>query len=165
MAEGATIADSAIIMPPAVISSGAEIRHCAYIRGSVYIGRGAVVGNSTEVKNAILMDGAQAPHYNYVGDSVLGSRAHMGAGAVTSNLKSTGGTVVIHGEKEIDTGMRKMGALIGDGAEIGCGCVLNPGAVIGRESIVYPLTSVRGTVAPYSVMKDKDTVIKRRDRG
>lgn len=163
ISRSAKVASTAIIYPPAIICEGAEIRHCAYIRGSVYIGRGAVAGNSTELKNAVLLDDAKAPHFNYVGDSVLGKGAHMGAGAITSNLKSTGGEVIIRAVEDIRTGTRKLGAMIGDGAEIGCGTVLNPGTVIGRESIVYPLLSVRGTVAPYSIMKDKDTVVRRRD--
>lgn len=161
VADGARIANTAVIYPPTVICRNAEIRHCAFIRGSVYVGRGAVVGNSTEVKNSVLLDGAQVPHYNYVGDSILGCLSHMGAAAVTSNLKAVGGNVKIHGEEEIDTGLRKLGAMIGDGAEIGCGTVLNPGAVIGRKSVIYPLLSVRGTVPSHSIMKDASTIIDK----
>ncbi len=161
ISEGAKVAKSAVILAPTVICDGAEIRHCAYIRGSAYIGRGAVVGNSTEIKNSVLLDGAQAPHFNYVGDSVLGKKAHLGAGAVTSNLKSIGAKVVIKTEPHIETDMRKLGAAIGDGVEVGCGCVLNPGTVIGRESVVYPLISLRGVLEKRKIMKDNYTVVDK----
>ncbi|MBQ2876182.1 MAG: UDP-N-acetylglucosamine pyrophosphorylase [Clostridia bacterium] len=160
-APDARIAKGAEIVGPTVIMSGAEIRHGAYIRGAAFIGRGAIVGNSTEVKNALLFDGANAPHYNYVGDSVLGCRAHMGAGAVASNLKSVGGSVTVHLGGGIDTGLRKFGAILGDSADVGCGCVLNPGTVVGRRSIIYPLTSVRGVVPEGVIMKGQNNFSKR----
>ncbi|MDE7326455.1 MAG: UDP-N-acetylglucosamine pyrophosphorylase [Lachnospiraceae bacterium] len=154
VAKDATIAPTACINGPAIIGRGAEVRHCAYIRGNVLVGAGAVVGNSTELKNVILFDGVQVPHYNYVGDSILGYKAHMGAGSITSNVKSDKSLVVIHAQNmEIETGLKKMGAILGDKVEIGCGSVLNPGTVIGRESTVYPLSSVRGVVGPGSIYK------------
>ena len=145
-----------------IIDHGAEVRHCAYIRGSALIGRDAVVGNSTELKNVILFDNVQVPHYNYVGDSVLGYRAHMGAGAVTSNVKGDRQPVVVHrGSERMETGLKKLGAMLGDYAEIGCGAVLNPGAVIGRGAQVYPLVSVRGTVPANCIHKGGSVVEKR----
>ena len=158
----ATIAQSALIIPPAIICSGAEIRHGAYLRGNVYVGEGCVVGNSTEIKNSILLPRSAAPHYNYVGDSILGAEAHLGAGAVTSNLKADKSNVKVHADKDYETGMRKLGAIVGDKAEIGCGCILNPGTVIGRESNVYPALSVRGAVAPFSIMKAPGKIIRKR---
>ena len=135
------------ILPPAIIGHGTVLRHGAYLRGSVIVGDGAVIGNSTEVKNSIIFDGAQLPHYNYVGDSIVGYRAHLGAGATVSNLRLDKRSVIIRAEEERrDTGRRKLGALIGDRAEIGCGAVLCPGAVIGRRSTVYPLSLVRGVI-------------------
>lgn len=154
VAKDATVAPTACINGPAIIGRGAEVRHCAYIRGNVLVGAEAVVGNSTELKNVILFDGVQVPHYNYVGDSILGYKAHMGAGSITSNVKSDKSLVVIHAQNmEIETGLKKMGAILGDKVEIGCGSVLNPGTVIGRESTVYPLSSVRGVVGPGSIYK------------
>ncbi len=154
IARDATVAPTACINGPVIIGRGAEVRHCAYIRGNVLIGAGAVVGNSTELKNVILFDGVQVPHYNYVGDSILGYKSHMGAGSITSNVKSDKSQVVIHAEEEdIATGLRKMGAILGDHVEIGCGAVLNPGTIICRESTVYPLSSVRGVVGPGSIYK------------
>lgn len=148
ISRGARVAKSAYIEGPAIIMSGAEIRHSAYIRGSALIGRGAVVGNSSEVKNSILFDGAKAPHFNYVGDSILGCGAHLGAGAVTSNLRLDGGEVYIRlGGERIPTGARKLGAVIGDGAEIGCGAVLNPGSIIASGAVIYPNASVTGFIA------------------
>ena len=155
------IAKSAEIQGPAVILSGAEIRHGAYIRGNAFIGRGTVVGNSCEIKNAILFDGAQVPHYNYVGDSILGTKAHLGAGAITSNLKSLGTPVSIHAEREINTGLRKLGAILGDCADVGAGCVLNPGTIIGRGSVIYPLTSLRGVVPSGVIVKRQNEFTKR----
>ena len=157
----ARIAPSACICGPCVIDAGAEVRHCAFIRGGAVIGKGAVVGNSTEIKNALLLDGAQAPHFNYVGDSILGYRAHLGAGAITSNLKSDGSDVVIRSDPPVATGRRKFGALVGDLAEIGCGAVLCPGAVVGRNSTVYPLCTVRGVIPDNIIYKGKDFVIKK----
>lgn len=143
----ARVAESAVIDAPAIIMEGAEIRHCAYVRGSVIIGKGAVVGNSSEVKNSILLDGAKLPHFNYAGDSILGTLAHLGAGAVISNLRLDGKSVsILYRGERIDTGMRKLGALIGDGAEIGCGAVLNPGTVVAPRSRIYPLSSVKGYI-------------------
>lgn len=154
------IEDGATLLPPTVILSGAKIRQGAYIRGSVFVGEGATVGHATEIKNSILMDGAQAPHFNYVGDSILGSRAHIGAGVILSNLKSDRTPVTIHGISEIRTDMRKLGAIIGDGAEVGCGSVLNPGTVIGRGSRVYPLTSFRGVLPENCIAKSQKDIIK-----
>lgn len=156
-----TIHPTATILPPAVIGSGTEIRPGAYLRGNVITGENCVIGNATELKNCVLLDGVQLPHYNYVGDSVLGNRAHMGAGAVCSNLKSDGRAVVVHGEEEYPTGLRKLGGILGDGADIGCGCVLNPGTVIGKNTSVYPLTALRGVYPPDSIVKAGDTVVKR----
>ena len=158
--EGVEIEEGATILPPTVILSGAKIRQGAYIRGSVFVGKGATVGHATEVKNSILMDGAQAPHFNYVGDSILGNRAHIGAGVILSNLKSDRTLVTIHGKSKIKTDMRKLGAVIGDGAEIGCGSVLNPGTVIGRGSRVYPLTSFRGVLPENCIAKNQKDITK-----
>ncbi|HIT68681.1 MAG TPA: UDP-N-acetylglucosamine pyrophosphorylase [Candidatus Aphodomonas merdavium] len=160
IAKDAQIAPSASLCGPLIVDEGAQIRHCAFVRGSAIVGKGAVVGNSTELKNCILFDGAQAPHYNYIGDSILGYKAHMGAGSITSNLRSDKGNITVHGP-EIRTGMRKFGAMIGDFAEIGCGSVLNPGTVIGRETIVYPLSSVRGCVAEKSIYKHAGEIAAR----
>ena len=162
IAKNAKVAPSAYIAAPCIICENAEIRHGAFIRGSAIIGRGAVVGNSTELKNCILFDGVQVPHYNYVGDSILGYRAHMGAGAITSNVKGDKSqvTVCIQGEK-IATGRKKFGALLGDRAEIGCHCVLNPGTVIGQDTQIYPLSSVRGYVPENSIYKDEGRIVKK----
>lgn len=159
VAKDATVAPTACVNGPVIIGKGAEVRHCAYIRGNVLVGAGAVVGNSTELKNVILFDGVQVPHYNYVGDSILGYKAHMGAGSITSNVKSDKSLVVIHAEDaEIETGLKKMGAILGDQVEIGCGSVLNPGTIIGRQSNVYPLSSVRGIVGPGSIYKKQGDI-------
>ena len=158
--KGASISPSAHISPPAIIGEECEIRVGAYIRGNVILGRGAVVGNSTELKNCILLDGAQAPHYNYVGDSLLGVRAHLGAGAICSNLRSDGREVIVRADTDYPTGMRKLGAILGDRAEIGCGCVLNPGTIIGKNSRIYPLTSVRGIVPPDCIMKSPNEIVR-----
>ena len=156
---GASISPSAHISPPAIIGEGSEIRVGAYIRGNVILGRGAVVGNSSELKNCILLDGAQAPHYNYVGDSLLGAGAHLGAGAICSNLRSDGREVIVRADESYHTGMRKLGAILGDNAEIGCGCVLNPGTIVGKNSRIYPLTSVRGLVPPDCIMKSATDIV------
>lgn len=162
-ARDAVVAPSASIAGPCIIDKGAEIRHCAFIRGSAFIGKGAVVGNSTELKNALLFDAVQVPHYNYVGDSILGYRAHMGAGAITSNVKSDKTLVTVRvGDARIETGLKKFGAIVGDGVEIGCGSVLNPGTVIGPECIVYPLSSVRGFLPAHHIHKGLDCVVPRR---
>lgn len=153
---------TATIEGPAIICDGTEIRPGAFIRGSVIIGRGCVIGNSTELKNCILLDGVQVPHYNYVGDSVLGNRSHMGAGAICSNLKADKKPVVIRGEDDIDTGIKKIGALLGDSADVGCGCVLNPGTVIGKNTSVYPLTALRGVYPSDCIIKATDNVVKRK---
>ncbi len=154
IARDAEIAPNACINGPVIIGKGAVVRHCAFIRGNALVGASAVVGNSTELKNVILFDKVQVPHYNYVGDSILGYQSHMGAGAITSNVKADKSLVVIHTEeKEIETGLKKMGAILGDHVEIGCGSVLNPGVIIGRDTNVYPLSMVRGVVGPGSIYK------------
>lgn len=158
----AEIADTAHITGPCIIGANTQIRPGAFLRGNVLIGEGCVVGNSTELKNAILFDGVQAPHYNYVGDSVLGYKAHLGAGAVTSNVRGDKAKVVVHGEKDYPTGRKKVGAMVADFAEIGCGAVLNPGTVIGRNSQVYPLSCVRGVVPENSIYKNDNTVVRKR---
>lgn len=162
IAKSATVAPTAFIGAPCIIDENAEVRHCAFIRGSAIVGKGAVVGNSTELKNVILFDGVQVPHYNYVGDSVLGYKSHLGAGAVTSNVKSDKTTVFIsYGDGRFDTGMKKVGAFLGDNVEVGCGSVLNPGTVIASHSSVYPLSSVRGFIPEDSIYKNAGEVVKR----
>lgn len=160
---GAEIAPTACLCAPCILGEGTEVRHGAFLRGGVLVGKNCVVGNSVELKNCILFDGVQTPHYNYVGDSILGYKAHFGAGAVTSNVKSDKTPVAVRCEKEkIETGLKKLGALVGDFVEIGCNSVLNPGTVIGRGSIVYPLSCVRGTVAEKSIYKSaNDIAVKR----
>ena len=158
--ERACIAPSALIMPPCVICAGAQVRHGAFLRGGVLVGEGCVVGNSVELKNCVLFDGAQAPHFNYVGDSILGYRAHMGAGAITSNVRLDKQNISVRGETELQTGLRKFGAIVGDRAEVGCNAVLNPGTIIGRRSVVMPLASVRGVVEE-GCKVDRKGVIKR----
>ena len=160
--ENVTIAETATIVAPAIIGKNTEIRPGAYIRGNVIVGDNCVLGNSSEFKNCILLYHAQAPHYNYVGDSILGNYAHMGAGSICSNLKSDGKNIVIHGDKDIETGLRKIGGILGDHADIGCGSVLNPGTVIGKNTQVYPLQSVRGVVPENSIYKDKDNIVDKR---
>ena len=158
----AAVAPTAHIAGPCIIGSGAEIRHCAFVRGSVIVGDGAVVGNSTELKNCILFDEVQVPHYNYVGDSILGYRAHLGAGALTSNVKSDKSHVHVRGaDFDIDTGRKKVGAMVGDGVEVGCGAVLCPGTVIGRGSTVYPLVRVRGVIPKEHIVKSEDVLIPK----
>lgn len=159
--EGVTIHKSATIIPPAIIGSGTEIRPGAFLRGNVITGEDCVIGNSSELKNCILLDRVQVPHYNYVGDSILGNKAHLGAGSVCSNLKSDGRAVVIHGEMEYETGLRKIGAILGDGADIGCGCVLNPGTVVGKNTSVYPLTSLRGVYPSDCIVKSVNNIVNR----
>ena len=149
----ATVAPTAYLGAPCIIGAGTEVRHCAFIRGSALVGENCVVGNSVELKNVILFDGVQTPHYNYVGDSILGHKAHMGAGSVTSNVKSDKTPVVIHGEVNIATNLKKVGAMLGDFVEVGCNSVLNPGTVVGRSSNIYPLSCVRGTVPANSIYK------------
>ena len=162
IARSAKVAESALIVGPCIIDEGAEIRHCAFLRGNVIVGKNAVVGNSTELKNCILFDGVQVPHYNYVGDSVLGYKAHMGAGAITSNVKSNKSLVAVkNGDTYLHTGLKKCGAFVGDFVEIGCGAVLNPGTVIGKKSIVYPLSSVRGIIAENSIYKNSEDIVEK----
>ena len=154
IAKSARIAPTASISGPTIIGEDSEVRHCAFIRGNALVGNGAVVGNSTELKNVILFDGVQVPHYNYVGDSILGYRSHLGAGAITSNVKSDKSPVVIRtNEARLDTGRKKVGAMVGDLVEVGCGSVLNPGTVLGRGCTVYPLSSVRGIVPSQAIYK------------
>lgn len=160
--EGVKIAPTATIEGPTVIGAGTEIRPGAYIRGSVITGEKCVIGNSSELKNCVLLNTVQVPHYNYVGDSVLGNYAHMGAGSICSNLKSDGKNIVIHGDVEYETGLRKIGGILGDHADIGCGCVLNPGTVIGKNTSVYPLNSLRGVFPEGCIVKKLDDVVKRR---
>lgn len=159
----ATVFPSAYIGGPCIIDHGAEIRHGAFIRGSAIVGKGAVVGNSTELKNVVLFDGVQTPHYNYVGDSILGYKAHMGAGSITSNVKSDKSLVVVqNGAERIETGRKKFGAVLGNRVEVGCNSVLNPGTVIGQDSHVYPISSVRGVIAENSIYKDPVHIVPRR---
>ena len=162
-AKSARIAPTACINGPAIIGPDTEVRHCAFIRGSALVGAGAVVGNSTELKNVILFDGVQVPHYNYVGDSILGFKSHMGAGAITSNVKSDKTPVVIHTDGEcIETGLKKLGAILADHVEVGCSSVLNPGTVIGAQSNVYPLSSVRGFIPANHIFKGEKGLVKKR---
>ena len=162
IAKTANIAETAYIKGPAIIGKNAEIRHCAFIRGNAIIGENAVVGNSTELKNVILFNNVQVPHYNYVGDSILGYKAHMGAGSITSNVKSDKKQVVVkNGQNMIETGLKKFGAMIGDEVEVGCGSILNPGTVIGRQSNIYPLSSVRGVVPEKSIYKNQNEIVEK----
>ncbi len=156
------IADYVTIEAPAIIGHGTELRPGAYIRGNVITGSNCVMGNSCEYKNCILLDNVQTPHYNYVGDSVLGNKAHTGAGSICSNLKSDGKAVVIHGDTDINTGLRKIGGILADGADVGCGCVINPGTVIGKNTSVYPLTSLRGVYPENSIVKSQKETVKKR---
>ena len=163
IAKSAKVAPTASITGPCIIGERTEVRHCAFIRGSALVGNDCVVGNSTELKNVILIDTVQVPHYNYVGDSVLGSHSHMGAGSITSNVKSDKTLVVIKsGDGKLETGLKKMGAVLGDYVEVGCGSVLNPGTVIGKNSNVYPLSSVRGVIPENSIYKKAGEVAQKR---
>ena len=163
IAKDAKVFQSAYIGAPCIIDHEAEVRHCAFIRGSAIVGKGAVVGNSTELKNVVLFDKVQVPHYNYVGDSVLGYKAHMGAGSITSNVKSDKTLVVIkEPDNPVETGRKKVGAMLGDNVEVGCNSVLNPGTVIGRESNIYPTSCVRGVIPPHSIYKDKDSIVSKK---
>ena len=156
----ASVAPTAFLGAPCVIGPDTEVRHCAFIRGSALVGAGCVVGNSVELKNVILFDGVQTPHYNYVGDSILGFKSHMGAGSITSNVKSDKTMVAVrNGEERLETGRKKFGAILGDHVEVGCNSVLNPGTVIGRASRVYPLSSVRGAVPPESIFKAPGNIV------
>ena len=161
----AKVFPSAYFGAPCIIGPETEVRHCAFIRGSALVGAGCVVGNSVELKNAILFDRVQTPHYNYVGDSILGYRSHMGAGSITSNVKSDKKLVVVHnGTERMETGIKKFGAMLGDEVEVGCNAVLNPGTVIGRRSSVYPTSCVRGVVPADSIWKNSGEIIRREDR-
>ena len=160
----AHVAPTAYLGAPCIVGPETEVRHCAFVRGSALIGAGCVVGNSTEIKNAILFDHVQVPHYNYIGDSILGYGAHLGAGAVTSNVRSDKRPVVVHGlTGDVETGRKKVGALVGDGVEIGCNSVLNPGTVIGRRTSVYPLTCVRGEIPADCIVKNDMTIVPREE--
>ena len=159
--KSAVVFDSAYLGSPCIIGENTEIRHCAFIRGSALVGDNCVIGNSCELKNVIIFDNAEVPHFNYVGDSILGFKAHMGAGSITSNVKSDRTLVVIHGDTNIETGIKKVGAFLGDYVEVGCNSVLNPGTVIGRHSNVYPLSSVRGIVPANSIYKNGIIVLKK----
>ena len=158
----AKVAPTAYLGSPCIIGANTEVRHCAFIRGSVLVGENCVVGNSVELKNVILFDNVQVPHYNYVGDSILGYKAHMGAGSLTSNVKSDKTLVVVkNGEERIETGLKKFGAMVGDFVEVGCNSVLNPGTVVGRYSNIYPLSCVRGTVPENSIYKTGGKIVKK----
>ena len=160
----AVVAPTAFLGAPCIIGAGTEVRHCAFIRGSALVGENCVVGNSVELKNVILFDNVQVPHYNYVGDSILGYKSHMGAGSLTSNVKSDQSLVVVHnGGEHIPTGLKKFGAMVGDYVEVGCNSVLNPGTVVGRHSNIYPLSCVRGVVPGDSIWKTGGIVVKKKD--
>ena len=162
IAKTAKVAPTAYINGPAIIGKDAEIRHCAFIRGNAIIGEGAVVGNSTELKNVILFNKVQVPHYNYVGDSILGYKSHMGAGSITSNVKSDKKLVVVkNGDAKIETGLKKFGAMIGENGEEGCGSILNPGSVIGKNTNIYPLSSVRGVIKENSIYKSQNEIVQK----
>lgn len=162
VAKSAKVAPTAYINGPAIIGKDAEIRHCAFIRGNAIVGEGAVVGNSTELKNVVLFNKVQVPHYNYVGDSILGYRAHMGAGSITSNVKSDKTLVVVKDtEEQIATGLKKFGAMLGDCVEVGCNSVLNPGTVVGRNSQIYPTSCVRGVIHENSIYKKRGEIVEK----
>jgi NDP-sugar pyrophosphorylase family protein len=162
IAKSANVFPTAYIKGPAIIGENAEIRHCAFIRGNAIIGNNVVVGNSTELKNVILFNNVQVPHYNYVGDSILGYKSHMGAGSITSNVKSDKKLIVVkNGTQIIETGLKKFGAMIGDNVEVGCGSVLNPGSVIGANTNIYPLSSIRGVVPSNSIYKNQNEIVEK----
>ena len=162
IAETAKIAPTAYIHGPAIIGENTEVRHCAFIRGKALIGENCVVGNSTEIKNVILFNNVQVPHYNYVGDSILGYKSHMGAGSITSNVKSDKKLVIIkNGKEHIETGLKKVGAMLGDEVEVGCGSILNPGTIIGKNTNIYPLSSVRGVVPERSIYKNQNEIVEK----
>lgn len=165
VAKTAKIAPTACLNGPLIIDEEAEVRHCAFIRGSAIVGKGAVVGNSTELKNVVIFNSVQVPHYNYVGDSILGYKSHMGAGSITSNVKSDKTLVVVKdGKEEIETGLKKFGAMLGDHVEVGCNSVLNPGTVVGRNTNIYPLSMVRGVIAADSIYKNSREIAAKADR-
>ena len=162
IAKSAKVAPTASITGPAIIGKNAEVRHCAFIRGNAIVGENSVVGNSTELKNVILFNNVQVPHYNYVGDSILGYKSHMGAGSITSNVKSDKKLVIVkNGEEKIKTGLKKFGAMVGDNVEVGCGSILNPGTVVGKNTNIYPLSSVRGTIAENSIYKKQGEIVDK----
>ena len=162
IAKSAKVAPTACINGPVIIGKNTEVRHCAFIRGKALVGEGCVVGNSTELKNVVLFNNVQVPHYNYVGDAVLGYKSHMGAGSICSNVKSDKKLVVVKdGEEKIETGLKKFGAMLADHVEVGCGSVLNPGTVIGRNTNIYPLSPVRGCVPANSIYKNKDEIVTK----
>ena len=162
IAKNAKVAPTACLNGPLIIDEEAEIRHCAFVRGNAIVGKGAVVANYTELKNVVLFNKVQVPHYNYVGDAILGFKAHMGAGSITSNVKSDKTLVIVKGEgEEIATGLKKFGAMLGDGVEVGCNSVLNPGTVVGRNSNIYPLSMVRGVVPANSIYKKKNDLVEK----
>lgn len=162
IARSATVFPSAYINGPAIIDEEAEVRQCAFIRGSAIIGKKAVVGNSTELKNVVLFNNVQVPHYNYVGDSILGYKSHMGAGSITSNVKSDKTLVVVKsGEEQIETGLKKFGAMLGDHVEVGCNSVLNPGTVVGKETNIYPTSCVRGYIPAHSIFKSPENIVEK----
>ena len=164
IAKSATVYPSAYIVGPAIIGPNTEVRHGAFIRGNALVGANCVVGNSVELKNVVLFDKVQVPHYNYVGDSILGYKSHMGAGSITSNVKSDKKLVEIHlDDTKIETHMKKIGAILGDYVEVGCGSILNPGTIVGRRSNIYPLSSVRGYVADHSIYKNKNEIVKKEE--
>ncbi len=163
IAKDAKVLPSAYIAPPCIIDHGAEVRHCAFIRGGAVVGKNCVVGNSVELKNVVLFDNVQVPHYNYVGDSILGYRSHMGAGSITSNVKSDRTQVVVKsGAEQIETGRKKFGAILGDRVEVGCNTVLNPGTVIGRGTNIYPVSCVRGVIPENSIYKDAKNIVEKK---
>ena len=164
VAKSAKVAPTACLNGPLIVDEEAEIRHCAFVRGSAIVGKGSVVGNSTELKNDIIFNSVQVPHYNYVGDSILGYKSHMGAGSITSNVKSDKKLVEVHlDDTKIETHMKKIGAILGDYVEVGCGSILNPGTIVGRHSNIYPLSSVRGYVAGHSIYKNKNEVVQKEE--
>lgn len=162
--KSATVFESAYIGGPCIIGPNTEIRQCAFIRGSALIGADCVIGNSVELKNVIIFDSCQVPHFNYVGDSILGFHAHLGAGAITSNIKADKKNIVVHGEVEYQTGLRKMGAMLGDFVDVGCNSVLNPGTVIGRNTNVYPMSCIRGVVKENSIYKSAQDIVLKEER-
>jgi UDP-N-acetylglucosamine diphosphorylase / glucose-1-phosphate thymidylyltransferase / UDP-N-acetylgalactosamine diphosphorylase / glucosamine-1-phosphate N-acetyltransferase / galactosamine-1-phosphate N-acetyltransferase len=162
--KSAKIFDSAYLGGPCIIGANTEVRQCAFIRGSVLIGNDCVIGNSVELKNVIIFDSCQVPHFNYVGDSILGFHAHMGAGAITSNIKADKKNIVVHGDEEYETGLRKMGAMLGDFVDVGCNSVLNPGTVIGRNTNVYPMSCIRGVVKENSIYKGYRDIVLKEER-
>ena len=163
VAKSAKVAPTACLNGPLIVDEEAEIRHCAFVRGSAIVGKNCVVGNSTELKNVILFNNVQVPHYNYVGDSILGYKSHMGAGSITSNVKSDKKLVVVKGEENYETGLKKFGAMLGDRVEVGCNSVLNPGSVIGRDCIIYPTSCFRGVMPENHIFKKSGEKVPRKD--